>query len=188
MWYSCLLCGNHVNWRHDPLAQYFMIGAQGTSPFVQVSKCRSECSSKGLERKRSSLLIVCVHELLESVEPWLSLSLSLFPSSFLSFFSFYNFFLFFISLLIFSLFFFSLFSFFFKQAKANTFLKQGYSFGWLKLAARCLAISPTLGLLSEDEVCNVGVSFRVCSNSKEPQSVQLMQTSCSRTSYVPCSS
>ena len=30
--------------------------AQGTSPFVHVSKCQSQWSSKGLERKRSSVL------------------------------------------------------------------------------------------------------------------------------------
>ena len=89
-------------------------------------------------RGAASWLFVCMSCL--SVWSHGSLSHTLFPSSFLSFFSlslfsFYNFFLFFISLLIFSLFFFSLFSFFFKQAKANTFLKQGYSFGWLELDA-----------------------------------------------------
>ena len=64
--------------------------------------------------------------------------------------------------------------FFFKQARADTFLKEGYSFGWLKLETWCYAISPTLGLFCESQVCNVGVSFWVCSHSKEHQSVQLM--------------
>ena len=76
---------------------------------------------------------------------------------------------------------------FFEQARLDT-LKKGYSFGWLELAARRSVISPTLGLLCESQVCNAGVSFWVCSNSKEYQSVQLMQSSCSRASYVPCSS
>ena len=47
----------------------------------------------------------------------------------------------------------------FKQARTDTFLKQGYSFGWLELAMSRSAISPTLGLLCESQVCNVGVSF-----------------------------
>ena len=78
------------------------------------------------------------------------------------------------SLFFLSPYFFSFFFFFSKQAKANTFLKQGYSFGWLELAARCSAISPTLGLLCKSQVCNFGISFQVCSNSKEHHSVQLM--------------
>ena len=122
--------------------------------------------------------MICLRELLECVEPWLSHSFLL---PFSLFFSLPLFFLFF-SISPFSL------SLFFKQDRADTFLKQGYSFGWLKLAARCLAISPTLGLLCKSQVCNFGVSFRVCSNSKEHHSVQLMQSSCSRASYVPCSS
>jgi len=77
---------------------------------------------------------------------------------------------------------------FFKQAKADTFLKQGYSFGWLELAVWRYVISLTLGLLCESQVCNAGVSFWVCSHSKEYQSVQLMQCLCSWASYVPCSS
>ena len=109
---------------------------------------------------------------------------SFFLSLFL-FLSLYFFHYFFFSL--FSLFYFHL-SFFFKQARADTFLKQGYSFGWLELIAWRYAISPTLGLLRESQVCNVGVSFWVCSHSKEHQSVQLMQSLCSRASYVPCSS
>ena len=90
-----------------------------------------------------------------------AMALSLFPSFFLSFFCF-----------------------FFKQARAYTFLKQGYSFVWLELAMRCSMISPTLGLFYESQVCNIGVSFQVCSNSKEHQSVQLMQSSCFWASYV----
>ena len=94
---------------------------------------------------------------------------------------------FFFSLLFFSFYFFiSLSSLFFKQARADTFLKQGYSFGWLELEVWRYTISPTLGLLCESQVCNVGVSFWVCSHSKEHQSVQLMQSLCSRASYVPC--
>ena len=76
-------------------------------------------------------------------------------------------------------------SFCFKQARADTFLKQGYSFGWLELEAWRYAISPTLGLLCESQVCNVGVSFWVYFHSKEHQSVQLMQSLCSQASYVP---
>ena len=98
-----------------------------------------------------------------------------------------------LSLLLFFIFFIYLspyyfFLFFFEQARFDTFLKQGYSFGWLELAARRSVIFPTLWLLCESQVCNVGDSFWVCSNSKEYQSVQLMQSSSSRASYVPCSS
>jgi len=104
-----------------------------------LRRWRVEWGSKGLERKRSIFLIVCVHELLECVEPGPDGvlcegcgSLPLFPSSFLSFvFSLFIFFYFFIFLYL-SLFFTSLF---FKQARADTFLKQGYSFGWLELEA-----------------------------------------------------
>ena len=53
----------------------------------------------------------------------------------------------------------SIFFIFFKQARTDTFLKQGYSFGWLELAVSRSAISPTLGLLCESQVCNVEVSF-----------------------------
>jgi hypothetical protein len=99
-----------------------------------------EWGSKGLERKRSIFLIVCVRELLECVEPGpdgvLCEGCQLSPthSFFLSLFLF-------LSLYFFHYFFFSLFSlffsplFFFKQARADTFLKQGYSFGWLELVA-----------------------------------------------------
>ena len=65
-------------------------------------------------------------------------SLPLFPSSLLSFifslfiFFFFLYFLFFYISLLFFFFFTSLF---FKQARADTFLKQGYSFGWLELEA-----------------------------------------------------
>ena len=67
--------------------------AQGTSPFVHVSKCQSQWSSKGLERKRSSVL-----DCLCAWAVWVCGAMAL-PHSFL---------------LPFSLFFFSLFlSFFF---------------------------------------------------------------------------
>ena len=59
MWYSCLMNGNNASWRLD----------------------RSEWSSKGLEKKRSSLLI-CVCVLLKCVESWLSHSFLLFFSLF----------------------------------------------------------------------------------------------------------
>ena len=128
----------------------------------------SEWSSKGLERKRSRVLhCLCAW----AAWVWSHGSPSLFPSSFLSF-SF--------------LFYFSLY--FFKQARADTFLKQGYSFGWLELEAWRYAISPKLGLLCESQVWNVGVSFWVYFHSKEHQSVQLMQSLCFRASYAPCSS
>ena len=153
---------------------------------------RVEWGSKGLERKRSIFLIVCMRELLECVEPGpdgvlcegcrlsptLSFFLSLFRFLCLYFFLF-SFFYFFISLSFFSP------LFFFKQARADTLLKQGYSFGWLELEAWRYAISPTLGLLCESQVCNVGVSFWVYFHSKEHQSVQLMQSLCSQASYVP---
>ena len=157
--------------------------------------CWVEQQRPGKEVK--NFLIVFMRELLECVEPGpngvlcegcrlsptLSFLLSLFFSLSLYFFLFS--FSFFISLSFF-LFFSPLF--FFKQAKADTFLKQGYSFGWLELVAWRYAISPTLGLLCESQVCNVGVSFWVCSHSKEHQSVQLMQSLCSRASYIPYSS
>ena len=113
------------------------------------------------------------------------LPFSLSFSLFIFFFSIFLLYIYFyISLSFFSFFHLS----FFKQVRTDTFLKQGYSFGWLELAARRSVISPTLGLMCESQVCNVGISFRVCSNFKEYQSVQLMQSSCSRASYVPCSS
>ena len=114
-------------------------------------------------RGAASWLFVCM----SCLSVWSHDSLSLFPSSFLflfflspcffSFLFFFSFLSFFISLL------FSLF--FFKQARADIFLKQGYSFGWLELAARRSAIFLTLGFLCESQMCNIGVSFRVCSNS-----------------------
>ena len=98
------------------------LGTQGTSPFVHVSRCRSEWSSKGLERKRSRVLdCLCAW----AAWVWNHGSPSLFPSSFLSF-SF--------------LFYFSLY--FFKQARADTFLKQGYSFGCLELCSEMLSDFP----------------------------------------------
>jgi len=81
--------------------------------------------AKALKGREAGFLIVCVHELLECVEPWLSLTLSFFLSLF--FFSL-SFFLLFLSLSSFFLsfpLFFSLFlshSFFFKQARADIFL------------------------------------------------------------------
>ena len=94
---------------------------------------------------------------------------------------------FFLSLFIFLFFYISPFFsplFFFKQARADTFLKEGYSFGWLELETWRYAISPTLGLFCESQVCNVGVSFWVYFHSKEHQSVQLMQSLCSQALYV----
>ena len=70
-----------------------------------------------------------------------AMALSLFPSSFLSLlFSPFVFFFSFLFLRSLSL------SLSFKQDRADTFLKQGYSFGWLELEAWRYAISPTLGL------------------------------------------
>ena len=134
---------------------------------------RVEWGSKGLERKRSILLIVCVYELLECVEPWLSLTLSFFLCLFFFSLSFFFFLFCYLSPFFLS---FPLFSplFFFELARPDTFLKQGYSFGWLELAVWRYAISLTLGLLCESQVCNARVSFWVCSHSKEHQSVQLM--------------
>ena len=79
-----------------------------------------------------------------------SLTLS---SSFSPFFILFYLFPFFISL------FFSTSLFFFKQARTDTSFKPGYSFSCLEFAARRSAISPTLELLGESQVCNVGVSF-----------------------------
>ena len=118
----------------------------------------SEWSSKGLERKRSRVL-----HCLCAWAAWVCWAMAL-PHSFLLPFS-----LFFFSLFLFVFFFYlsPFFSFFFfEQARSDTFLKQGYSFGWLELAARRSTISPTLGLLCESQVCNVGVSFWVCSTPK----------------------
>ena len=96
----------------------------------------------------------------------------LFLSLYFFFFSLFFFYIFFyISLL-----FFFFFTSFFMQARTEIFLKQEYSFGWLELAAWRYAISPTLVLLCESQVCNVEVLFWVCSHSKEHQSVQLMQS------------
>ena len=68
------------------------LGTQGTSPFVHVSRCRSEWSSRGLERKRCSIL-----DCLCAWAAWVCGAMAL-PHSFL---------------LPFSLFLFSLFLFFF---------------------------------------------------------------------------
>ena len=149
---------------------------------------RVERGSKSLERKWSifwlyacvSCLSVWSQDQMEFYVKVAALSHSFFLPFSLSFFlSLFFFFFYFLYL---SLFFTSLF---FKQARADTFLKQGYSFGWLELEAWRYAISPTLGFLCESQVCNVGVSFWVYFHSKEHQSVQLMQSLCSQASYVP---
>ena len=187
MWYSCLVCGNHVHWRQDLLAQCFMI-----EDARYVSLCACELVPIWVEQQKfgkeeeQPLDCLCAWAAWECGAMALSLS-----HSFLLPFSLFFLFIIFFSFLSLSLFFLSSFflsSLFFKQAKANTFLKQGYSFGWLKLAARRSAISPTLAILYESQECNVGVSFRVCSNTKKHQSVPLMWPQCSRASCVPKSS
>jgi hypothetical protein len=52
--------GGVIRW-HNALG----LEAQNTSPFIHASKCQLEWSSKGLERKRSIPLALCVQELLE---------------------------------------------------------------------------------------------------------------------------
>jgi len=109
-----------------------------------LRRWRVEWGSKGLERKRSIFLIVCVRELLECVEPRpdgvlcegcrLSPTLSFFLTLF-HFLSLYFFLFSFFIFLYLSPFFLFFTSLFFKQARADTFLKQGYSFGWLELEA-----------------------------------------------------
>ena len=71
------------------------LGTQGTSPFVNVRKCRSEWSSKSLERKRSRVL-----DCLCAWVAWVCgvVALSLFPSFFLSFFIYLSPYYFFLSL------------------------------------------------------------------------------------------
>ena len=56
--------------------------------------------------------------------------------------------------------------FFFKQARADTFLKQGYSFGWLELEAWRYVISPTLELLCESKCAMSGSPFEGISTPK----------------------
>ena len=132
------------------LTQVYLPSAYTMDVWELLRRWRVEWGSKGLERKRSIFLIVCVRELLECVEPRpdgvlcegcrLSPTLSFFLSLFLFLSLYFIFFLFsfFSFIFLYLSAFFSFFchhSFFFKQAKANTFLKQGYSFGWLKLVA-----------------------------------------------------
>jgi len=71
------------------------LGTQGTSPFVHVSKCRSEWSSKGLERKRSRVL-----DCLCAWAAWVCGAMAL-PHSFLLPFSLFLFSLFLFFLLLF---------------------------------------------------------------------------------------
>ena len=162
-----------------------------------LRRWRVEWSSKGLEKEVKHFLD-CMHAWAACVcgarTEWSfvwrlpTLSHSFLPP-FSLFFSLYFFlfsFFFFLYLSLFYIFFSPLF--FFKQAKADTFLKQGYSFGWLELVAWRYAISPTLGLLCESQVCNVETSFRVFSNSEEHQIVQMMQPTCSQASCVSGSS
>ena len=122
---------NHVPWRHDPLAQCSMIkGARYIAPCVWISI--------GLEWKRRSLLIAATrvwsYDRMEFYVKIGSLSLTL--SFFLSRFFYYYFspflylslfFIFYIFLPFIFLFLFFTFLFFLKQARADTFLKQGYS-------------------------------------------------------------
>ena len=113
------MCGNNTPWRG-------LIDLSG--------------AAKAWKGRGAGFLIVCVHELLECVEPWLSLTLSFFLS--LVFFSLSFFFSsFFLSFSLFS-FFSSLFFFFFEQARSDTFLKQGYSFGCLELCSKTLSDFP----------------------------------------------
>ena len=76
----------------------------------------------------------------------------------LSLFFFSIFFIFYLSLIF--------FFFFFKQARTDTFLKQGYSFGWLELEAWRYAISPTLELLCESKCAMSGSPFECISTPK----------------------
>jgi hypothetical protein len=52
--------GGMIRWRNA-----LGLEVKNTSPFVHASKCQSEWSSKGLERKRSIPLALCTQELLE---------------------------------------------------------------------------------------------------------------------------
>jgi hypothetical protein len=63
--YTRLVCRNHGSWWRDLSPQCFRIGAQSTSSFVHASKCQSEWSSEGLERKRSIPLALCAQEVME---------------------------------------------------------------------------------------------------------------------------
>ena len=138
--------------------------------------------AKAWKERGAGFLIVCVHELLECVEPWLSLTLSFFLSLFSSFLSF------FLSSFFISLPFFLSFFLFFEQARSDTFLKQGYSFGCLELCSETLSDFPhTWTFVWKSSVQCRGFLSSVFQLRRD-QSVQLMQTSCSRASYVPRSS
>ena len=117
---------------------------------------------------------------------------SLFPSSFLSFSLFFKSLSFFLFLFLF--FYLSpLFSFFLTSHFFSS--KLGLTPSWNKdtpldgrnLQCDAQRFPPHLDFCVKVK-CAIGVSFWVSSNSKEHQSVQLMQSSCSRASYVPCSS
>ena len=116
-------------------------------------------------------------------------SLPLFPSSFLSFF--FSLFIFFFSLFIFlylSPFFLFFHLYFFKQAKADTFLKQGYSFGWLELVAWHYAISPNLDLCVKVKFVMSGSPFECVPTPKSIKVFSWCSPLCSQASYVPYSS
>ena len=99
----------------------------GTSPFcIWASANLSRVAKAWKGRGTASWLFVCM----SCLSVWSHGSLSLFPSSLLSLFFLFFYSSFFCnSLLIF-------FSLFLKQVRANTFLEQGYSFGWLELDAQ----------------------------------------------------
>ena len=161
-------------WILPLLTRVYLLSAYTMDVWELLRRWRVERGSKGLERKWSIFwLYACVSCLSvwsqDQMEFYVKVagSLPLFPSSFLSFF----FSLFILFIFLFSLFLFYFFLYlslpffchhsFFKQAKADTFLKQGYSFGWLELVAWRCAISPTLGLLCESQVCNRGLLLSV---------------------------
>jgi len=155
-----------------------------------------EWGSKGLERKRSILLIVCMRELLECVEPGpdgvlcegcrLSPTLSFFLSlfCFLSLFFSFLFFYFFISLSFFS-FFLPLF-FSSKPGLTPSWNKDTPWDGW-NLKHDAMRFPPHLDFVWKSSVQCRGLLLSVF-HSKEHQSVQLMQSLCSQASYVPWNS
>ena len=105
--------------------------AQGTSPFVHVSRCRSEWSSRGLERKRYSIL-----DCLCAWAAWVCGAIAL-PHSFLlpfSLFFFLSFFFFLLFFLFFSLSFFISLPFFFVFLSLFSFFlsKLGLTPSWNK--------------------------------------------------------